>query len=118
MTLREAEEAFHAPWVECEGTRLVLGGVLTAADAASWRVDVLSQAPESVDTLDLGELDLDDGEAVVEAVNLVTALRDRHGSLLIREAPQMLAHTLYKVGALNKGVSLEAPRSDEGTTAN
>ena len=106
------------PWIERSQARLVLGGTLTAAQAAHWRDAVLDEAVEPVRTVELGDLDLEDGLAVLEAVNLITALRDRYGPLLLREAPQMLAHTLYKVGALATGIVLEAPRTDVGTTAN
>ena len=51
-------------------------------------------------------------------VNAVRALRDRWGHAELRHAPQMLAHTLYKVGDLRSRITLVAPREDEGTTAN
>ena len=49
----------------------------------------------------------------------VRALRDHFGSVTLVEAPQMLAHSLYKVGDLADGrIVLVMPRSDEGLTAN
>ena len=106
MTDRAGGGSAQRLWIERSETRLVLGGSLTADEAASWRAAVMAQAEGPVCRLDLGDLDL------------ITALRDRHGPLLLSEAPQMLAHTLYKVGALGNGISLEAPRTDVGTTAN
>lgn len=106
------------PWVERVGSRLELGGSPSAEAASSWRDTVLAQAQGRVDLVVLADLELESGLAVVEAVNLVTQLRERHGPLVLREAPQMLAHTLYKIGALTRGISLEAPRTGTGTTAN
>lgn len=105
-------------WTERDGRHLILGGSVTAATAASWRDAALAAATVPIDTLDLADLELEDGVAVVEAVNLVTALRDRAGALRLLEPPQMLAHTLYKVGALTAGITLVDPRSEDGTTAN
>ena len=107
-----------AVWIERVGTRLELGGSPTAAGASAWREAVLASACSPVESLALADLELDSGLAVVEAVNLVTQLRERHGPLVLSEAPQMLAHTLYKIGALTRGISLEHPRTGSGTTAN
>ena len=60
--------------------------------------------------------------AAAAAVALTTALRallHEHGALTLIGAPQMLAHTLYKIGSLNTaGLRLEDVREDEPTTAN
>ena len=63
--------------------------------------------------LDLDELELDDGSAVVEAVNALKELL-QEADLVVRHAPQMLAHTLYKTGMLRGGrLILESPRREE-----
>jgi len=68
--------------------------------------------------LDLADLDVDDGVAVTFVVDAIRALRAR-APVTVRAAPQMVAHTLYKVGDLRGGdIVLVAPREDEGTTAN
>lgn len=65
--------------------------------------------------LDLLDLDVDDGVANARMVDLVRALRDAAGSIVVEGAPQMLAHVLYKVGDLEDGrIRLVEPRSDEG----
>lgn len=69
--------------------------------------------------LELYGLDVDSGGATVAWHTVVRHLRDRHGHVVLVEAPQMLAHSLYKVGDLADGrIALVAPRSDEGITAN
>lgn len=70
--------------------------------------------------LDFALLDVDDGVAMAELVAWLRALQAAAlgagaQGLRLREAPQMVAHTLYKVGALRDGrLILEDPRSDEG----
>jgi anti-anti-sigma regulatory factor len=67
------------------------------------------------DVLDLTDLDVDDGVANARMVDLVRALRDAAGGIVVEGAPQMLAHVLYKVGDLEDGrIRLLHPRSDEG----
>lgn len=57
--------------------------------------------------LDLGDLEFDAGAEggvdVARWVDRVRALVREHGRLSIRRCPQMLAHTLYKVGMLRDG---------------
>jgi len=79
---------------------------------------VLLTASAQASVLDLEGLDLDDGVAAALWHDLVRRVRDHHGQITIAHAPQMLAHSLYKVGDLLDGrVVLLFPRSDEGTTA-
>ncbi len=118
MTRSEGGRAGGDLWIERVGSCLVLGGSPTAVGASAWRDAVLAKAHALVEVLDLADLELDSGLAVVEGVNLITQLRERHGPLVLQEAPQMLAHTLYKVGALKRGISLKDPRTGSGTTAN
>ena len=68
--------------------------------------------------LRLADLDTEDGVAVAELINLVRALAARVERLTLDSAPQMLAHTLYKVGMLEDGrIRLVAPRTEEGLGA-
>lgn len=101
------------------------GRVLVEAEGtAAHHTDVVeslvrTRALEKVE-LDLEGLDLDDGLAAAAWHDLVRRLRDMSpsGFVTLVRAPQMLAHTLYKVGDLRDGrIVLVAPRSDEGTTA-
>jgi len=94
-----------------------LGGDRAAALVEQLRVLPLPDTPDLV--LDLGELDFDDGVAVAESVNALRVLLGRGRRLTLVEAPQMLAHTLYKVSMLATApITLVDPREDEGTTAN
>lgn len=100
--------------------RLSVQGVVRAAEAAEL-ARLLATAPVSGAglELDLDELELEDGVAVAEAVNGLRALAARAGPVRVREAPQMLAHTLYKVGALDRAaIQLLSTRAEEPTTAN
>ncbi len=63
--------------------------------------------------LNFGDLELDDGSAVAEAVNVLRALLAQ-AHVVVRNAPQMLAHTLYKTGMLRgERLALETPRQEE-----
>ncbi|MEL6344238.1 MAG: STAS domain-containing protein [Myxococcota bacterium] len=106
--------------IEWSGETLVIHGDLDGPAATALAAQ-LRQLAGSGPTLriDLGELELDDGVAVAEMVNGLRALQRRWPALVLVEAPQMLAHTLYKVGMLDgERYQLIRPRDDEGTTAN
>ena len=95
---------------------LAAGGGLAPADRRGW----LAAAKGAWLDLDLALLDVDDGVAMAELTGWLRGLRDAAAAegargLRLREAPQMLAHTLYKVGDLRDGrMILVDPRSDEG----
>ncbi|MEE9274519.1 MAG: hypothetical protein V3V62_04355 [bacterium] len=67
--------------------------------------------------LALGEADLPEGKAVALMVDLVRLLLGRFERVRLLEAPQSLAHTLYRTGMLRGGGRLEliAPREEEGS---
>ena len=92
-------------------------------DTVEALLDALARAaadePPGPLSLDLGELELLDGVAVARAVTALRALLPRHSPLTLRDAPQMLAHTLYRVGALEDGrLRLNGLSAEEPTTAN
>lgn len=70
--------------------------------------------------LELAGLDVESGEALATLISLLRAWaaqsRGAGGAgLLLVEAPQDLAHTLYKIGALERSlIVLQDPRSDQG----
>lgn len=105
------------PWsITARVCALHVEGEVHAHEAAALR-DALIARPGDA-TWELLELDLEDGVAVAELVNAVDALRARGARVELRHAPQMLAHTLYKVGRLgDPGLVLVAPRADEGLGA-
>ncbi len=68
-------------------------------------------------TLDLSDAEIEDGAA---CATLTRALRQTAqalgGELIIVGCPQVLAHTLYRVGALGAGsIRLVEPRDEIGT---
>jgi len=84
------------------------------AAAFAMRTDQGAELRVEMDTLEL-----EDGVSVAEMINGLRALLSRWEQLTLVEAPQMLAHTLYKVGMLRSGrIVLIDPREDQGTTAN
>ena len=104
-------------WTE----RLTVDGDGTTEDAALLFKAALLDAPDRPGpvTIDLFGLDLDTGQATVAWHQTVRLLRDYFGAVTLLEAPQMLAHSLYKVGDLTDGrIRLVSPRSDEGISSN
>ena len=100
---------------------LTLEGSATVEDADALFAAVMADAPHHTGplTVHLYDLELETGVATVACHQLVRLLRDQFGTVILREAPQMLAHSLYKVGDLSDGrVVLDSPRSDEGVTVN
>ena len=97
--------------------RLYVEGDITDPDAAAFR-DALIAHGRGHSWLDLLDLDLLDGVSVAETVNAIRRLLAEQGSLTLAHAPQMLAHTLYKVGMLQDGrLQLVAPRVESPTVA-
>ena len=75
-------------------------------------------APEPADPVDVDlaelEFERDDGVLVAGWIDRVRALLREHGRVNLRHCPQMLAHTLYKVGLLRDGrIVLIDPREEE-----
>ncbi len=94
---------------------LTITGEIYDPDAAAFRDALAEAGPPRLDMLDL---DLEDGVSVAETVNALRILLARHGTLTIHHAPQMLAHTLYKIGMLEDGrLVLVQPRVEHPTVA-
>ena len=70
-------------------------------------------------TLDLFGLDIEDGVALTTCLNVLRDLRSRTGGLVIRGAPQMLGHNLYRAGLLGEvnGIELMETRLDEASAS-
>ena len=105
---------------ETNGATIRVEGNITALNASAFaRIlehDVAALALNGGVELDRDELELEDGAAVAEAINGIRALL-KLGRVIVRHAPQMLAHTLYKTGMLeNAGLELIAPRGDAAPT--
>ena len=68
--------------------------------------------------IDLSELEIEDGPGMATLVTRLREVAHRRGGLCLRHCPQMLAHTLYKVGMLQDGrLQLVAPRVESPTVA-
>lgn len=97
-------------------------GELSGQEAAALEPALLAAErtlPPGALVLDLDELELVDGVATALAVTAVRRLLACRGALVVLAPPQMLAHTLYRVGALEDGrLRVEHTRSEEPTTAN
>ena len=101
--------------IQLQSHTLTLSGVADAQGAAQLEAAVGRLVlPAGPLTVELGALDIADGLAAVALVNIVRRIaRERHVTLC--EAPQLLGHNLYRVGALDAGgpIALRALRDDE-----
>ena len=82
---------------------VVIEGELTEANAAEFerRVNEFFGEARREITLDLYGLDIDDGIALVTVINSLRRLRDQAARIVLKGAPQMLGHNLYRVGLLD-----------------
>ena len=58
-------------------------------------------------TLNLCSFDVDDGVALATCINVLRELRGRVNKLVLRGAPQILGHNLYRVGMLDGSSAIE-----------
>jgi anti-anti-sigma regulatory factor len=70
-------------------------------DEFETRLRSVQVEPGRAITLDLMGLDIEDSFAVACAINVLRDLCARAGGLVVRGAPQMLGHNLYRVGMLD-----------------
>ncbi len=68
-------------------------------------------------TIDMSQADIDEAKIVAELVKRIRETAARIGSLTLLEPPQVLAHGLYRVGALGarSNIRLIEPREEIGT---
>ena len=95
---------------------VIIEGELTEANAEEFerRMNELIQKPQREITLDLYGLDIDDGIALVTVINSLRRLRDQTARIVLKGAPQMLGHNLYRVGMLDDdAITLIDMRLDE-----
>jgi ABC-type transporter Mla MlaB component len=96
--------------------RVELAGDLHAADCnclrSFWDCHVASDA--TAVEIDMAEVDSLDGPTVAVLTDIVRGHLDAGAEVTVVEAPQMLAHTFYKIGLLDHAaLTLIDPRSDE-----
>lgn len=108
--MKEADYESELRIVEsAAGPLVIIEGDLTASNACEFerRMRSLMARRDSALTLDLFALDVDDGVAVATAINVIRELLARSERLIIKGAPQILGHNLYRVGMLDKGSRIE-----------
>ncbi|MEO1336006.1 MAG: STAS domain-containing protein [Myxococcota bacterium] len=75
-------------------------------------IGAIDRGPLSVD---LTEVDITDGRACAALADALRKAAGRIGDVAVIQAPQALAHTLYRVGALGSGtLQLIEPRDELG----
>ena len=98
------------------GKSIMIEGELTEANAKEFeqRMSMLFADSDSEVTLsnrevtlELYGLDIDDGIALATAINSLRQLRARAARIILKGAPQMLCHNLYRVGLLDDGGAIE-----------
>jgi anti-anti-sigma regulatory factor len=98
---------------------VIIEGDLTHHNAAEFErlMRALNADSGRVIVLDLSGLDIDDGVALATAINSLRDLRDRSAKIILKGAPQMLGHNLYRLGLLDGGGAVELidMRLDEPT---
>lgn len=80
------------------GALLVLSGVLDASNSGA--LSTLLVANPGAIFIDLAEFDIDGSGAALEAVDAIRQLLAASGQLTLFNSPQLLGHTLYRVGLL------------------
>lgn len=69
-------------------------------------------------TLDMGEADIDDAGVATILVDHIRQTAQRVGAVQILRPPQVLAHGLYRVGALGMStIELIEPRQEIGSSS-
>lgn len=72
-------------------------------------------AVQDARTLELGGLDILDSDGVTAAIDAIRLLLQRTPTLIVAHAPQLLSHTLYRLGMLESDARLDLfePRQEE-----
>jgi len=93
--------------------RMSIEGELTEANASEFETRLQALGANTVSgeltgtVLEMSGLDIEDGVALVTAINALRLLRDRSSTLILSGAPQILGHNLYRVGMLDGSAAVE-----------
>jgi len=100
-------------------SRLVLRGLVGREGAALFGEQLAGLGPaDAPAVLDLSEADIEDGAVAASLVDAIRQAAVRAGSVQLLGPPQVLAHGLYRVGALSGGtIHLVEPRDEIGTSS-
>ncbi|MCB9850332.1 MAG: hypothetical protein H6817_06465 [Phycisphaerales bacterium] len=99
-----------------EQPRVELAGDLVASDCNCIQSFWDCHVPDGVAAIDVDMAAVDslDGESVAVLTNIIRRHVAEGTEVTLYEAPQMLAHTLYKIGMLDHpALTLIDPRHDE-----
>ena len=90
-------------------------------DIAALLIEQLStlSGEDSVPRVDLSEADIEDAIVMSSLIDALRTTAERLGQLEVFGAPQILAHGLYRVGALGPTAKLRLiePREEIGTSS-
>src|ERR1044071_4890873 len=89
------------------GEAVIIEGELTEANAEEFerQMNELVRELGQQITLDLYGLDIDDGVALATFINSIRRLLACNTRLVLKGAPQMLGHNLYRVGLLDSSAT-------------
>jgi ABC-type transporter Mla MlaB component len=101
--------------VATNGQRLCLAGTLSRESAEALRRELDRWRGSGALELDLADLEIVDPVGVLASVDAIRALAKTAEHLVIRGAPQLLGHNLYRSGLLeaSSGIELVEMREDE-----
>ena len=95
---------------------LKIAGLLDE-DLAALFAEQLSGLEESC-AIDLSEADIEDASVTAGLIDIIRSTARRVGGLTLVRAPQVLAHGLYRIGAISDDcVTLVEPRDEIGTSS-
>ena len=91
------------------------------ADVAALFAEQLAQMTreDAPVTLDLSEADVEDAKTCATLVEAIRSTAKRVGGLQVLAPPQVIAHTLYRIGALQEGgvIHVVEPRQELGSSS-
>jgi ABC-type transporter Mla MlaB component len=68
-------------------------------------------------TIDMADADVEDASVATMLVDYIRETARRVGSVQIVKAPQVIAHALYRIGAMGGVIQLIEPRVELGTSS-
>lgn len=101
--------------ITADGRCVRLSGTLSHDTAGTLRKKLDRWRPAGAVELDLTELEITDASGVLASVDAIRALAAARERIVIRGAPLLLGHNLYRAGLLERdsGLELVAMREDE-----
>jgi ABC-type transporter Mla MlaB component len=99
-------------------TLLVLKGQIERDVAALFIEQLAGLGREDAPlTIDMEDADVEDSSVATMLVDYIRETAHRVGAVQIVRPPQIIAHSLYRVGALGGAIQLVEPRQEIGTSS-